>query len=251
MTNKKLLMMTLAMVSCSSSNLKSSSDLGTAGDLASGASCVAVTRTCDQIMAAFSTGFASVTVSCDASAGTFTMNSSGEPNYVSNQTTPNAIADQKWVVTWPLTPSCASTPTSTVASRGAVGFMVNGVAFYGPEDANGNDAVTTEGASFDDCQGHADMFCVYHYHEESMCVFGKGTAISSKNESDGHPPVIGYALDGFALYGEDATAKLDSCNGHVDATRGYHYHATTTTPYLVGCYAGKQTGTMSRTPNCP
>jgi hypothetical protein len=245
------ILLLLALFSCSSkSGVTSGADLSTM-DLPA-AACTAVTRTCAQIMATFDSGSANVTVSCDDSAGTFTVNASGTPNYASNQTTPNPIKDQKWVVVLPLTPACASSTTSVVASRGAIGFMVNGVPFYGPEDANGNDAVVNEGASFDSCQGHADMFCSYHYHEEPTCVFGQGTSIASHDESDGHPPVIGYALDGFALYGSDTTATLDSCNGHVDATRGYHYHATPKSPYLIGCYMGKDTGTMSRTmPTCP
>jgi hypothetical protein len=214
-------------------------------------SCTAVARTCADVMASFSTGFSDVTVDCSEATGTVTMTSSGLPNYVSNQTTPNAIGDQSWVVTFPLSPACATSPTNVKNSRGPVGFMVNGVPFYGPEDANGNDAVVNEGPTFDDCQGHADMMCTYHYHEEPLCVFGKTTPISSKAGSDGHAAIIGYALDGFAIHGADSAAKLDECNGHVDATRGYHYHATAGYPYLIACYRGNATGTMRRTPACP
>lgn len=199
-------------------------------------------RTCAQVMAAFAaSGNAGVTVTCDAVAGTFTMSASGVPPYMSNQSTPNAIDAQDWVVTLPLAPACAATTTSVIASRGPVGFMINGVAFYGPQNANGQDAPTVEGATLDDCDGHADPQCAYHYHSDPSCVFGKGGNLLAHMESDGHPALIGFALDGFALFAPYPTAfppALDACNGHSDATHGYHYHNTTTSPYFLGCYVG-------------
>ena len=42
--------------------------------------------------------------------------------------------------------------------------------------------------------------------------------------------MIGYAMDGFGLFAQvhsdnpDAP-ELDECGGHLDETRGYHYHA--------------------------
>ena len=65
-----------------------------------------------------------------------------------------------------------------------------------------------------------------------------------------HSPIIGFAFDGFPLYGpyEDpgVMAKdlkgdraLDVCNGHKDEPRGYHYHVTPGRfPYILGGYAG-------------
>jgi hypothetical protein len=221
----------------------SDTDAGT-----STASCTAVARTCDEVKATFAAATnTGVTLTCDAAAGTFQVSSTGEPNYTSNQKTPNAIKDQGWVVTLPLTPQCADATTSVVASRGAIGFMINGVPFYGPQDANGADAVVNEGPSFDDCQGHADMSCSYHYHEEPVCVFGKGDTAANHRLADAHPPVIGYAMDGFALYASSASATLDACNGHTDAARGYHYHATAKSPYLIGCDHGKVTGAFQKT----
>ena len=50
-----------------------------------------------------------------------------------------------------------------------------------------------------------------------------------------HSPVLGFAFDGFPLYGPyesdgvmakdlKKSAALDVCNGHIDEIRGYHYH---------------------------
>lgn len=214
--------------------------------------CVAVPRTCAQVRASFASNAATVTIDCDDAQGYFTMHSTGVPNYTSNQTTPNAIRDQGWIVRFPLAPQCAASTRDVVNSRGELGFMVNGVPYYGPQDATGMDAVRVEGASFDDCLGHADQGCSYHYHEEPLCVFGPNDTAAQHREADGHPALLGYALDGFgvyASYGVGAGGALDGCSGHTDATRGYHYHATATAPYLQGCYRGTAQGQVMRTMN--
>jgi hypothetical protein len=157
-----------------------------------------------------------------------------------------------WMIAFPLHPSCAETKGDVIASRGPIGFMINGVPFYGPQDARGADAVINEGVTFDDCEGHADPSCSYHYHDEPRCVFGEGTPTSSRSEDDGHPARIGYALDGFAIYASDTRGaiELDECNGHADEARGYHYHATSTFPYLMGCYSGRHRAEVMRVPAC-
>ncbi len=65
-----------------------------------------------------------------------------------------------------------------------------------------------------------------------------------------HSPVVGFAFDGFPLYGpyesQNILAKdiegshaLDVCNGHRDDVRGYHYHVTPQKfPYILGGYRG-------------
>ena len=67
-----------------------------------------------------------------------------------------------------------------------------------------------------------------------------------------HSPIIGFAFDGFPVYGPyeeagvmakdlkaDSGRALDVCNGHKDDLRGYHYHVTPGRfPYILGGYAG-------------
>jgi hypothetical protein len=251
-----------SILACGSSTAPSSpSDAGPSDDASADAAasdasgttslaCTTVARTCADVTAAYALNTADAHVTCDAASGSFTVQSTGVPSYMSNQTTPNAIEDQMWVVTFPLAPTCdTGTPQDVVGSRGPVGFMVNGIPFYGPEDAMGNDAVKVEGPSFDDCDGHADPSCSYHYHEEPICVFGKGNTAAMHLEADGHPAVIGFALDGFPIHASPADGPLDGCNGHSDATRGYHYHASAKSPYLLGCYRGVARGTMARSRN--
>jgi hypothetical protein len=215
--------------------------------------CVAITRTCAEVTAAFAAAGGDATITCDQAAGTFTMHATGLPQYMSNQSTPNMVDAQDWVVELPLTPTCAATPTDVVNSRGPIGFMVNGVAFFGPQNAQGQDAPTTEAATLDDCGGHADMLCTYHYHGTAACVFGQNDTLAAHVEDDGHPGLIGFGLDGFPLYGPyDAAIEppLDACHGHVDATRGYHYHATASSPYFIGCFVGDKWDPAATSAGC-
>ncbi len=92
-------------------------------------------------------------------------------------------------------------------------------------------------------------------------------------------PVLGWAMDGFPVYGPYGCADaecsevveyvsgyvqiadpttyawdaheyeesaepevLDECNGHVGPDGDYHYHATATFPYILGCYRGTPQG---------
>lgn len=40
---------------------------------------------------------------------------------------------------------------------------------------------------------------------------------------------------------KSGTMYLDQCNGHVGPNGDYHYHATATFPYMLGCYRGTPT----------
>lgn len=97
----------------------------------------------------------------------------------------------------------------------------------------------------DDCSGHPEMRGAYHYHSLTPCI---------EDESEGHSDLVGYAMDGFGIYGprgEDGetltNADLDECHGHTheiewdgEALDMYHYHATWEYPYTLGCYVGTQ-----------
>jgi hypothetical protein len=83
-------------------------------------------------------------------------------------------------------------------------------------------------------------------------VFGVRDTAAQHPQADGHPAIIGYALDGFAVHASYSRAEgetLDACNGHTDSARGYHYHATRSNPYLLGCNRGVPAATIERTMN--
>jgi len=125
-------------------------------------------------------------------------------------------------------------------NMGPVGLAVNGVVFYNPFDANMVDASNI----MDRCCGHPSPDNRYHYHKYPICV---NTPFVDKGEA--HSPIIGFALDGFPVYGpyessgemaKDLTQNpLNAFNAHYDSVRGWHYHATPGKfPYLIGGYLG-------------
>lgn len=56
---------------------------------------------------------------------------------------------------------------------------------------------------------------------------------------------MGYALDGYGIYAMldsegNESIDLDTCRGHEDDTRGYHYHAASGAENMfIGCFTGK------------
>jgi hypothetical protein len=209
------------------------------------------TWTCSELQAVFADGAGNYSVSCNDSADTFTLTSTGVPDYTSNQSTPNSIGTQNWTVVFPKSLSCASSAEDVTGSRGEVGFTVNGLPFYGPEDALGRDAIVYEGPTMDDCEGHADQSCTYHHHSEPVCVFGTSTQVMDLADSDDHPPVVALSGDGYPVYGVDpAGPSLDDCNGHNHDDYGYHYHMTDDYPYTIGCYAGEDRMSATRSGGC-
>ncbi len=158
-----------------------------------------------------------------------------------NATNPNRILKQDYKFFIPRHPQKAERTTPT--PFGPIGVALNGIPFYNQYNAMGRDAVSGPFAEvFDSCCGHPDPEGRYHYHKYPVCVKSP-----FRDPAGAHSPLIGYAFDGFALYGpNDSDGKpptdLDECNGHEDKERGYHYHVTAKFPYLVGAYRGVPDG---------
>jgi hypothetical protein len=138
------------------------------------------------------------------------------PSYISNISTTYLI---------PISPVKLTTSTNfTGGPMGGLsvrGVAFNGVRFDAPAPTSAILGAYTL-APFDDAGGHINLNAGYHYHAAT----GQSKEIV---QSDGHAPLIGYALDGHGLYsyldsnGAEYT-DLDACRGHYDDTRGYHYH---------------------------
>jgi len=153
---------------------------------------------------------------------------------------PNSIRAQDFDFDLPADPALAPSPT---CAPGAVGILITGSVLFNSLDAPGRDAVAHE--TQDACQGHPQPGGVYHYHSVSTCI-------DDKRLPDGHSALVGYALDGFGIfgrYGEGgkllSSADLDECHGHTHAIPWdgkmvvmYHYHATWDFPYTIGCMRG-------------
>lgn len=152
---------------------------------------------------------------------------------------PNSIQEQSVNFSVPANPTAAAQPNCV---GGEVGILLSGVVVFNAFDAEGRDAVAHEVQ--DECDGHPQKDGFYHYHSLSDCI--EDTSIS------GHSSLVGYAFDGYGIYGyygEDGTEvtneDLDECHGHTHVVEWdgqmvemYHYHATHEFPYTVGCFHG-------------
>ena len=176
------------------------------------------------------------------------MQSQGYPNHPTavypNSGNPNSIRVQDFTFRLPLEPKLANQVTRL--PMGPIGTALNGVVFFNPFEMEGMNAVAGYSEVWlDSCCGHPQQTGVYHYHKYPTCVRSP-----FKDDGKQHSPVIGFAFDGFPVYGpyesngvmaKDLTGSqsLDVCNGHSDESRGYHYHVTPGRfPYVLGGYAG-------------
>jgi hypothetical protein len=227
------------------------------------------------IVTAIKTAKWNPTVKLAYTTSTITLQPDGIPNHVRdayyavpnagvvvpNVSTARIIKDptksQTYKFTIPATPKYSSSITST--SLGSIGVMISGAVLYNPYEGDGktvamanNFTITNSAgvtASFvDKCAGHpTPEIGAYHYHGLPNCV----TAKVDKNGKPSH--IIGFALDGFPIYGDRdlkgklITAKnLDQCNGLVSATpefpKGiYHYVllGTADARSSIACFHGE------------
>jgi hypothetical protein len=156
-------------------------------------------------------------------------------------TNPNAIAERRVNIGLPALPVLAAQPSCL--PLGPIGVLLSGAVIFNALDAAGRDAVAHE--MQDRCQGHPEAHGIYHYHNLSACL-------DDADRGTGHSVLVGYAFDGFGIFGrrgEDGViltnADLDECHGHTheidwDGEKRvvYHYHATLEYPYTIGCYRG-------------
>ena len=162
---------------------------------------------------------------------------------VPDSTTASLVTDptkeQTYKFTIPTAPKYVSTVTS--APLGSIGVMISGTVLYNPFEGDGTtvamasnftitDANGNTGSFIDKCTGHPTLQQgAYHYHGLSTCVTAKVDEASKPSH------IIGFALDGFPIYGDrDINGKqltasnLDECNGITSATPEfpggiYHY----------------------------
>ena len=241
-------------------------------------------------------------VSCTEETRVVTSN--GIPHYTYQSTTPNGLEAQNFQWEVPLNPVVADS-TTDLPCLGTVGYSINGIPIYGPNEGPFPDPYGDPVANgvMDWCQGHTGGDADYHYHAliESCLQVEEGSTDPS--------PVLGFALDGFPIYGPrgcldeacdtvvtfqsawepvegfrdsctsdvdcaegavcaDAVVDgaiiqacvsadyawdthvlgettgettLDACNGRIGPDGTYRYHATSTFPYILGCFRGTAT----------
>jgi len=163
---------------------------------------------------------------------------------------PNSIIEKVRTYYIPLNPKENPRHIATTADNsnhalpmGPIGIAINGVVFFNPFDAQSTDATDL----MDRCCGHPAPDGIYHYHKYPICVNSPWA-----DEGQEHSPLIGFAFDGFPVYGpyeskdvmaKDVTGKdaLNEFNMNYDDQRGWHYHVTPGKfPYIIGGYWGTE-----------
>ncbi|MCL0031865.1 YHYH protein [Dehalococcoidia bacterium] len=144
------------------------------------------------------------------------VRSNGIPNHDYESGLGCCAAETSYEWTIPLDPVIASSFTYA-PDRGAIAISVNGVPFFGPEEGPGGDAVALHFDYFVEdrqpivlglCGAHS-AGTTFHYHFDGNCVHwhprSEGLGWEDWDVSflkeDQASPVIGFAFDGYPIYG--------------------------------------------------
>lgn len=171
---------------------------------------------------------------------------------------PSQATDQNAIFKIPLNPT-KNTGTLTATTAGNIGVFINGVALFDYRDGvawnnstsalcggPGNppcpggptasmpwnrDAIPAEKPGFDCSKGHPAMGN-YHHHQNpsaykldlnvisNICDLYAADGLYTINSTQ-HSPLIGFAYDGFPIYGAYAYANADGTGGIVRMKSGY------------------------------
>lgn len=152
-----------------------------------------------------------------------------------------SVFEQDYVFQFPRNPVVSPTTTSLPVDT-PIGVMVNGVPFYSATSAiYGGSVLNSKNPAYvllDKCNGLVDAGGDYRYYASPDCL------LQELGDTVGQPsPLVGFAFDGFPLYGPyaengQAPTDLDACNGRVGDDGTYRYHVTMGAPYLLGCFRG-------------
>jgi hypothetical protein len=206
-------------------------------------------------------------VTIDVDATSLIIHTRGLPNHPTGKFpetsngrrgNPNFIQEQQNTFYIPLNPKVnprhfvtTTTNSNHALPMGPIGIAMNGIVFFNPFDMGNQDASNI----MDFCCGHPNQDGLYHYHKYPICINSPWA-----DEGTGHSPVIGWAFDGFPVYGpyeragvlaKDVTGDgaLNGFNLHWDKDRGWHYHVTPGQfPYIIGGYWGYEDSRDSQRP---
>lgn len=177
------------------------------------------------------------------------VSTQGIPAYISGpflDGNPSLASNQNAIFKFPLSP-VQNTVTSTSTSGGNIGVFINGVALFdyrdgvswksstnslagGPIGGTGDgvwnrDAIVAEKAGFDCSKGHPAMGN-YHHHQNPSAYNLDLVVISNvcnlyvadglyNIDSTQHSPLLGYAYDGFPIYGAYGYKNINGTGGIV------------------------------------
>ena len=185
------------------------------------------------------------------------VNTAGIPSYKIGpylDGNPNQAGNQNAIFRFPLNPT-QNTGTLTATTGGNIGVFINGVAMYdfrdgvawssttnAPCGGPGNpactgtpswyrDAIVAERPGFDCSKGHPGG-TNYHHHQNpsafdldinvisNICNLYDSDGLYAINTSQ-HSPLIGFAYDGFPVYGAYGYANTDGTGGVTRIKSGY------------------------------
>lgn len=137
------------------------------------------------------------------------------------QSNPNIPVNQNFVFKLTRHPQ-ANGGTAINTPLGHIGVWSNGVSIFNAKDAQSynnagvwnQNALAVEGGSFDSCLGHPAPNGEYHHHVNPRCLYDDA-------DSAHHSPIIGYAFDGYPIYGAYAFANTDGTGDIVRMRSSY------------------------------
>ncbi len=180
----------------------------------------------------------------------------GIPTYITGpflDNNPSLASDQDAIFKIPLNPTPNQNPTAT--TPGNIGVFINGVALFdyrdgvswraaSQADAGGpiqgppgdgiwnRDAIKAERLGFDCAKGHPAMGNYHHHQNPSAFDLDLNviSTICSLYDADGlyvidstqHSPLIGFAYDGYPIYGAYGYKNADGTGGITRIKSSYH-----------------------------
>lgn len=193
----------------------------------------------------------------------------GIPSYITGpflDGNPSVATNQNAIFKFPLSP-VQNTGTLTSTSGGNIGIFINGVALFdyrdgaswqsstgtlkgGPYGGTGDgvwnrDAVVGERLGFDCAKGHPAMGNYHHHQNPSAYNLDKVVISTVCNlyladglyviDSTQHSPLIGFAYDGFPIYGAYAYKNVNGTGGITRMKSSWTKRSITTrTTYYTG-----------------
>jgi len=203
------------------------------------------------------------------SASSVYIRANGVPGYVTGpflDGNPSITTSQNAIFKFPLTP-VKNSGTATPTTGGNIGIFINGVALFdyrdgvswqnssnslkgGPLGGMGDnvwnrDAVVAERGGFDCAKGHPAMGNYHHHQNPSAFKLDLNviSTVCNLYDADGlyvidstkHSPLIGFAYDGFPIYGAYAYKNVDGTGGIVRMKSSYTLRSITQrTTYFTG-----------------
>ncbi|MES2593444.1 MAG: YHYH protein [Bacteroidota bacterium] len=149
------------------------------------------------------------------------------------QGNPNTPSNQNFVFKITRNPA-QNTGTLINTALGHIGVWSNGVSIYNQKDGNSysnqnvwhQNAIVVEGVSFDDCLGHPAGNGEYHHHLNPTCLY-------DDTDNTQHSPVIGFAFDGFPIYGAYGYTNANGTGAIKRMESSYRMRAITTRTTLA------------------